>query len=434
MSYKAVACKLTNVRKHPNADRLKLATVQGYQIIVGLDAEEGTFGAFFPCDGQLVKEHLTVNKLYSTHPDTGEKMGGYFDKNGRVRAQKLRGEISDGFFQEAAGFEWCGGLTIKEGEEFDSLNGFKVCQKYYTPATLKAINSGKVNKKGKKKDKITYELPEHYDTGQLRTHAKKIPNGAVIYVSEKLHGTSGRTGYVKKSTLYASVWKKYWSRFCSFFQKDDYTYVTGTRRTVRKEGTPGYHGSDVFRDEVHKKIKSAGLRKGEILYYEIVGYTEKGKSIMPSHKITDKGLKKRYGDQMSYNYGCNQGEWRFYVYRITETTPDGTIIDLPWNMVISRCKALGLNVVPELDRFMMKNESKEDIPEFLLHIETLTQGDSTLDRNHIKEGVVCRIEHPDVYNRIVNFTEALKYKGFHFCDMEGIKKNDPNYIDMEEIS
>ena len=55
--YKAKVVKLS-VKPHPNADRLQLGFVQGIQVIVGLDVQEGEAGAYFPCDGQLSEEFL----------------------------------------------------------------------------------------------------------------------------------------------------------------------------------------------------------------------------------------------------------------------------------------------------------------------------------------------------------------------------------------
>ena len=53
MSYQAFVCKLNNVRSHSNADRIKLATVYGTQIVVGLDNVDGGIGVYIPPDGQL---------------------------------------------------------------------------------------------------------------------------------------------------------------------------------------------------------------------------------------------------------------------------------------------------------------------------------------------------------------------------------------------
>jgi hypothetical protein len=431
--YKAIVCRLTNVRKHPNADRLMLATVQGYQVIVGLNAQEGDLGVFFPCDGMLTANHLRANKLYATDPATGDKMGGYFGKNGRVRAQKFRGEKSDGFWQEADGFTWCGGLSLKEGEEFDTLNDEKICQKYYTPETLKALYR-KSNSRAAKATVVYPTFFQHYDTKQLRNNAASIPAGAVIYVSEKLHGTSGRTGHVQP------VIRR--GRFAAFVRRvlgreDPWVYVCGTRRTIREVKTDkareGYYGKEQFRLIIHDAIKRSGLRKGEIVYYEIVGFTDTGQSIMAIYDITDKQVAKRYGNKMVFSYGCgvSPGEQltRFYVYRITQQSPDGAVVDLSWDQMIARCSQLGLPAVPELDRFMHDG----DVDGLLARVDAHTRGDSTLSTDHIREGVVCRVEHPEVYSNNQSLI-ALKYKGFHFCEMEGIKKNDDAYVDVEEIA
>lgn len=426
--YKAIVCKLMNVRKHPNADRLMLATVRGFQVIVGLDAQDGDLGVFFPCDGALTKEHLLANRLYRKHPDSGEKMGGYFEAGGRVRVQKFRGATSDGFWQERSGFDWCGGLTLDDGDEFDTLHGHKICQKYYTPATRRALR-GRSTKRGKKATMSFPSFFEHYDTKQLRQNAASIPAGAVIYVSEKLHGTSGRTGHVQPT--FCLNWYNWFVHFWRwlFTYEGPWVYVCGTRRTIRHERDAGFYGKEKFRLNIHEKIKRGGLHKGEIVYYEIVGFTEAGASIMPRYNVTDKKLAKRYGDKMIYTYGCSDFQSRAYVYRITQQSPDGAVVDLSWDQMRARCSQLGLDVVPELDRFVYDG----NVEELLARVDAHTRGDSALDSGHIREGVVCRVEHPDIYT-VAQSLAALKYKGFHFCEMEGIKKNDDTYVDVEEIA
>lgn len=189
MSYKAIVCKVKNVRPHSGADRLKIATVMGYQIICGLDQEEDELGVFFPSDGCLSHEHCMQNKLYRKDPESGEPMGGYFGPNGRVKAVKLRGVISEGFWQPIKAFKWTGSIDmLVEGYEFDTLNKHKICEKYYTPATKKAMQ--KKAKKGKTNVKRVdrSNMHEHYDTPQLRHELNKIPVGALLTVTTKLHG------------------------------------------------------------------------------------------------------------------------------------------------------------------------------------------------------------------------------------------------------
>ena len=137
MIYEAKITKLVNVRPHPNADRLQLATVSGYQIVVGLENYEGQLGIFFPCDGQLSQEYAESNDLIERKdPVTGERAGGYFSANRRVRSQRLRKEKSDGFWAtlDTLAFTKVDPSSLTEGMVFDTLNGVPICNKYYTPA------------------------------------------------------------------------------------------------------------------------------------------------------------------------------------------------------------------------------------------------------------------------------------------------------------
>src|SRR3989338_6301269 len=105
MTYKAIVCKLTNVRKHPGADRLNLASILGNQIVVGLDSKDGDVGVYFGVDGQLASDFATVNDLVRRKNPDGTPAGGMFDENRRVRAQKFRTEKSEGFFAPLSYFE-----------------------------------------------------------------------------------------------------------------------------------------------------------------------------------------------------------------------------------------------------------------------------------------------------------------------------------------
>ena len=59
------------------------------KVIVGQDANNDVLGVVFPSDGRLSEKMLLNNNLYRKHPITNEPMGGYFDKNGRIKSLKL---------------------------------------------------------------------------------------------------------------------------------------------------------------------------------------------------------------------------------------------------------------------------------------------------------------------------------------------------------
>ena len=122
--YKAIITPIVNIRNHPNGDYINLGTASGYQVIIGKDTKEGVLGVFFPTDGQLSHEMCVNNSLYSTNPKTGKKMGGFFGKNRKVRAQRFRGEISEGFWMPLSGLIWTGiDLSkLEKDYEFTELN------------------------------------------------------------------------------------------------------------------------------------------------------------------------------------------------------------------------------------------------------------------------------------------------------------------------
>lgn len=201
MSVSAIVCEI-KVRKHPNADRIQLGTCAGHQVVVGLDIKDGTRGILFPCELQLSEKFCEANDLISrTDPETGKKTGGYFPNTRRVRAQKFRGEISDGFWCEFNHLEKMLPLLDKESrvkfekdmgalkldDEFTILGNTSICQKYIPKGTRSQRNN--CLRIAKRKN---IRFPEHFDTKQFRFEHGKIPAGALIYITEKLHGCVDR--------------------------------------------------------------------------------------------------------------------------------------------------------------------------------------------------------------------------------------------------
>jgi hypothetical protein len=211
--------------------------------------------------------------------------------------------------------------------------------------------------------------------------------------------------------------------------EENYVVMTGTRNTILKERTvPGFYGNEEFRGLCEDKVRDY-LRKGEILYYEIVGYTTTGKAIMPNVKLSkrdNKELYREYGNTMRYTYGCKENECEMYIYRITNVNPDGIAVDLPWFQVVKRCKELGVNHVPELDRFT-SFESFRWEDRLLSLARSFSKGSSTIDDTHIREGVVIRVESE-------HGVKVYKHKSHEFYVLEGIAKDKEDYVDMEEIA
>ena len=435
MAYNAIVTRLTNVRPHPNADKVQLATCHGNQVVIGLDSLEGHLGVYFPSDGQLSDEFCKANNLYRDAELNARKdeKGGMFDANRRVRAQKFRGEISDGFWVPLHyfGFIMVSGLDV-EGFEFDEWKGVPICNKYVNPNTAKIARENQGKKTRVSRSSVMFK--EHFDTGHFGKNIHEFEKGQHIIITEKLHGTSGRIGHVQMTRELGWL-EKLAAKFGLAINDKEWAYLNGTRRVVLGESKSENQFHDpTIRDKAMNLFKG-NLRKGETVYFEIVGFESTGAAIMPSvdtTKMGDKEFTKQYGKSMAYSYGCDSTQSEVYVYRMTFANEDGQSIDYAWNDVVKRCNELGVKTVPhvatitlnELEAITHKFDDRDLREYFSNTIETFGTGPSILDTRHIKEGVCVRIE-----GGLVNKT--FKFKSFEFKVLEGIVK-DSGVIDTEE--
>jgi hypothetical protein len=456
MAYNAVITKITNVRKHSNADRVLLGTCWGNQVVVSLDTKEGDLGIYFPCDGQLSLEFAQANDLLRRKNEDGSIAGGMFDENRRVRVQKFRGEISDGFWIPISCLSFATvspehNLKLVEGYEFDTYNTIHICNKYVSNSTHGA-RGAKNQPKAKKTTSVMFK--EHYDTGQWGKNTHRLEPNDLIIITEKLHGTSQRIGYVQVDIEdELKWWEKLLIRLLKAKHFTQYRYLNGTRRVVldpKKSGT-GFHGDDL-REQAASPFLGK-LHKGETVYFEVVGFEPNGKEIMSPvdiRKMKDKEFEKlwRQGTPkpsdipgveeafqsiactMHWSYGCRTNEHKVFVYRITTTNEDGVSVDYSWADVKRRCLELDVEHVPELYIKHYESDRGVSLDEIVLAadflVDRFSKGASTLDSKHIKEGVCVRLEsglEPRVF----------KHKSFEFKVLEGIIK-DSDVVDMEEVS
>lgn len=433
MTYNAVICKIDSISKHPNADRLQICSVAGgFQVITDLNTKVGDLGVYFPVDGQVSLDFATKNNLLEIKdPVTHKKIGGGFmDYKRRIRAMSLRGVKSNGLWLSLSCLSYIKWpIDLPEGHQFTEIDGVQVCKKYYTRATQNAINNA-AKSKGKGDYKNHKCLHRHPDTEQFLRFAHEITPGAFVTVTLKMHGTSAVTGYVLEE-INLPTWKRLINLIRPTFPTKEYKHRIGTRNVILTEGKEDGYYHDDFRFTLANTFINK-LHKGEIIYYEIVGYDSKGKPLMSTHNI--KSLKREYPnatkfpEEFPYAYGCAVGTCKAYVYRIAQVNEDGILYDLSWEQVKSRCKQLELDHVPELCKFIYDGN-----PDNVLRILAPFLSDeelkpSSLDSTHIDEGVCLRIDNGSFH------ATNYKHKAFLFQVLEGIKKEQDDYIDLEEIS
>lgn len=419
--YQAIVTRI-QVRPHPNADKLQVGVVGWSEVVVGLDVKNDELGVFFPTDGALSHEFCVKNDLYPRFDESGQRVGGGFidPKNRRVRAQTFRGQKSFGFWVPASYFDYTGAALV-EGMEFTELNGFAICEKYVNPATVHAAKE-KANRANVRRE--TTMFLRHLETGQLSRNVGKIHPGALVTITEKLHGTSFRVGRVLDRRDI-----KWYERLVSRFvkvQRQEWRYLQGSRNVILElsKGTGGYYGSEAFRYIATAPLYDR-LHPGEVVYGEIVGWVNETTPIMPTvdtAQLGDKAFSKQYGKKMTYTYGCLPGQAKIFVYRIVQMSEDGYSVELSWQQVRTRCAELGVATVPHFCAFF-HDGSDSKIKGI---VEPLMEGPSTLDTRHIREGAVVRVDGADG-------TAFYKAKSYNFYVLEGVQKSQGT-ADIEESS
>lgn len=425
MSYKAIVASIASTREIEGADNIQIGVCSGYEVIIGKGYVAGDQGIFFEAGGQLSEEFVKQHDLVTRRDEKGNKIGGgSFAKNRRIKAMRLRGVRSEGFWMPVSAVNYCGRVKLTEGQEFDSINGHFICDRYVTVAQEGWSRTRKVSR-GE-----TDMFRKQLDMNQLRRGASEIVDRSIVYITEKLHGTSFRYGRVLRSSNNIG-------RFFLRLVGQEWVYMHGSKNIILDKSTKGsWYGSESFRREA---MEGVDLRKGEVLYGEIVGWyrnKQNQPALIMGAQSTSKlqELTKVYGPEMVYDYGLREGQCKPYIYRIVIHDQEDNAIELSWFQVQKRCEELGLEPVPVLMTMVLNHEEgNAQIERLESYVDTLVNGSdglgvpSTLTPSHIMEGVVLRCES-------AGRTLFLKHKSWVFGVMEGYLRDDARFVDREEVS
>jgi hypothetical protein len=385
-NYTAVVVKLTNTFPLPGLDKLVGVSVFGNTCIVPKDYDLNQLYVFFPAETQLSPEYLSKNNLYrNANLNEDQKTVMYFEENGRVKAIKLKGNVSTGVVMPVSSVNKLETGSLKLGDEFNEIDGVFICRKYIVKKAAGSSNAPKVNKV---LDEIVDSklFPQHIDTDHLLKNLDRIALNDNIVISLKLHGTSGRVAHtlVKRKLTWKDRWAK---RFGVSVVEERYDYVVGSRKVVKSVGFTELKNKNHFYAEdlwtkVAAELFEGKLHKGEAVYFEVIGRDYTGAEI-----------------QKGYTYGFDRPT--VYVYRITNINPNGVEVDLEWNLMETRADQLGVPVVPTVFRgilykFLDDNGggAATNLKEFSEAIFKANFYDkpSLFDPKIIEEGVCVRVE------------------------------------------
>lgn len=429
------------IKEIPGADNIQTAVVYGFETIVLKSVKVGDIGVFFEAgDTQLSDEFCKNNNLYrhsEFNIDVEKK--GYIEDNRRLRVQKFLKVKSEGLFMSLNCLQFTNGDTngLKFGDAFEEFNGIKICNKFINKNT-----DGAIGNRRKVRNVQTPIFHQHIDTEQLAYYIDTIPIGSLLTISHKTHGTSQRVTNTEVIRLEPKRTEKtsfYNNRLIKTVKYEEgesrqHEFVAGSRRVVLLDEhieKEGFHGSEAWRFEILESFKPY-LEKNMTIYMEVLGYVN-GSPIMGSHDVTklgDKRYVEKYGKSIVYKYGCTQDQYKVQIYRISITNPDGMEVDFSPMQLNEWCKKRNFDPVLSLVPSFFYDGDKERLMDL---VKTLAEREDKLcedylDPSHINEGVVIRVDSgkliPDFY----------KYKTFPFKLMEGIVKENPNFVDVEDAS
>jgi hypothetical protein len=447
VNYLAKIVKIDNFHKHsdPEVTKLKCCCIDGFNIITGIDSEPGLY-VYFPTACCINPKFLSYANLYRHGElNVDQTKTGMFEDNGRVKAIRLRGELSEGFIIPIVVLEnWVMStvnveLKVEEGTEFDSIEHdgktFWVNKKYIpkntrTSGAPGSGNSGK-GKQPKGLDKIIEnQFRFHYDTVLIKKCPHVLHPNDLISITSKVHGTSGISAYVLcKQEL---NWKQKIARWLTGEEFDKYDYLYSSRSVIKNQYynrnvQSGFYGVDVWRyaDDVVRPC----LSKGMTAYYEIIGFLPNGGYIQKNY---DYGYIPPVGDE-AYTYGKHFG---VQIYRVTITDVSGKVHEFSAREVQLWAQMVGLvpveqyyygyakDLYPDLDPSEHWNEN------FLSKLANdknfyMECNSPTCDNKVPHEGIVIKIENMK--------SEAFKLKCFKFLDGEG-KALDKGEVDIESES
>ena len=329
-------CKIEDVTPHPNADRLEICKLENldWNCVIGKDSfTVGDLALYIPIDSILPEE--LENKIFK---DSKVKL----DKH-RIRTIKLRKIISQGLVIKP---EVVGIYKYKLGQDFTShLEVIK-----YEPPDELPNAYGKCEKI--KKRYINSNFKKYTDIENIKNHPSVFQDGEEVYISEKLHGTSMRVGWIENEAN--TIWKKI-KKIFGLLPK--WEFIIGSRNV---QLTYGNKNKTFYKENVYTKMTEVldlknKLKFGEVLYGEVVGD----------------------GIQKGYSYACRPGTTAFYAYDI--------MIDDKWLDYMdfkNFCKERGIRTVP----FLYLGDYNKII------VEECTRGNSIIDTigTPIREGCVVK--------------------------------------------
>jgi len=385
-------CKIDEVTKHPNADRLSIVTIKGWHCIVGLnDYVVGDAIIFIPPDSIMPSNLIDEYNLEYLKSKSHRSQG-------RVRTVKLRGCISQGLVMPLSILNKGKPCRLKLGGIVSNMSDKVVYPKFgygtnvaellgitkYEPRepsfqmfkpkitvgklfkmlvkkeiTLRRFifkTIGIIKDSFRKKKNINPNFNQYTHIENIKHYNTVFELGDVVDISEKIHGTNFRAGVLRKEYKIPMCFKKICQKW---FGEYEFVYGSHKVQITGHRGRNCFYGEDVYGQIAKRYQLKDIILEGYIIYGEIYG----------------KGIQK------GYNYGL-PSELREYDIDVVffDLKKDGEYVS--HYEFYEFCRDRKLPTVPILYQGMYPGLDK---------VKEMTKGNSVLcEEQKMREGVVVK--------------------------------------------
>lgn len=245
-------CEIKDVIHHPNADRLDIATVKGWNCIVQRDAYKvGDWCVFFPPDSVLPEWIINEYELE------------FLKKGGRVGTLRLRGYISQGLILP---YE-CVKIQCSIGDDVTSILGVT---KYEVPE--KPIQmQGKTTSRKVQNSYFT----KYTDIENIQNFDTVFDDDDIVCISEKVHGSNIRFGWLPIEINWkgGNIFSIARSLFNKYILGRKYEFVYGSHNVqLPFETSKTFYAENIYARVLNQYgTRMLNLPKGYTFYGEVYG-------------------------------------------------------------------------------------------------------------------------------------------------------------------
>lgn len=341
-TYMVPYTSILDVQPHNNAERLEVATVYGFQVIVSKGRYKvGDKAVYIPIDS-ILPEKLE-KKLFPE--DSKVKLN-----NSRVRQIKLRGLASQGMLIDPSEIaDIVNPAYLKDEQDLKLILGVK---KYQPPVKASNLNAGPKGQRNKKHENPLFHKYNGLDN--IKWFPNKFNEQTMVVIQEKLHGTNARASIMPYA---ATSLKKKILQLLRLAPKVENCYGSNNVEISAKSEYKGFYGEDVY-GTVFKKLDVFNkIKFGESVFGEIIGP----------------------GIQKGYSYGLK--EHAFILFDVKVLQPDGSQKWLSPSEVKQFAIERGFQFVPVVYEGPFNKELAY----------SLTRGPSVFDpKEKVREGIVIK--------------------------------------------